>query len=124
MPRKVGLGPHIFRIEGLSDGREIKRPEFDDFDPTQRIDKPDSALPRELPDGHELRQREQRQRENEAAQLCEWVSKATNNPKFSTGAALPEPKPPQPKLAHNQVLTNNGLVMTMPRAANAFKCRF
>lgn len=112
MPRKPGLGPGIMRIEGLSDGREIRPALVDDFT-GQPIPQADTALPRELPSVDELVQTQQRKRAHEAAQLCEWLGRAANVPALCTDTALPKATPPQPRLAHNQVLTQSGLVMTV-----------
>lgn len=61
MPRKPSLGPRILRIEGLSDGREVRPSEyFDDLSQQWRPMIPDTALPRVMVSAADLTERRQR----------------------------------------------------------------
>jgi len=60
MPRKPSLGPGILRIEGLSDGREVRPSEyFDDLSQQWRPMAPDTALPRVIVSAADLTERKQ-----------------------------------------------------------------
>ena len=122
MPRKPKLPIPMLVIEGLSGAQRMRAPIYDDFD-GHEIKHADSALPRHEPrlGSQEMRSAHIREQVLGKAMMLEWLSRTANVSALSTGVELPKPPPAQPKLAHNQIATSSGLVITVRGKRNPLR---